>query len=459
LICSGAAGGFVIIDGRVCKPSPKDAVVNSIHAQAERDNKGDDVALVENDNNTKKKKKKKRKDRSEENSVAMPTHQPKKKRRKDPTGQLTTREKQIIENSTSHVLEGHAAQTCADAACAAPGNAPTDDHQLAEPPAPPEDDKEEARAWRGSLKRTDVKSGRFTTAEKQALRAAVLEFAASKGFSTEDFSWLVVPGQGKRQVEGKETMGIWKEVAKALPNRTIKAVAAAGLRLFHPDAHRGRWTPEEDDRLLDMVQERGNKWSEIAPVLGRTPDACRDRWKEVKLGAEKAKGPWTVEEEQRLKEAVEDYLQTRKEIEERETGSIGSGSTRSPASFSRRHVRDDVDWDVISRRVKTRSGLQCLLKWYDQLCPSMVERGEWGVGDDRRMLRALWAAQPRGEFAVNWAGLVGERTASQARRRWRLMIKAVPDCREKEFGELLESLVDKYMPHLRQHDGAAAGGA
>lgn len=40
--------------------------------------------------------------------------------------------------------------------------------------------------------------------------------------------------------------------------------------------------------------------------------------------------------------------------------------------------------------VRTRSNLQCLEKWYDQLSPSMVERGEWGPGDDRRLLRALY---------------------------------------------------------------------
>jgi len=40
--------------------------------------------------------------------------------------------------------------------------------------------------------------------------------------------------------------------------------------------------------------------------------------------------------------------------------------------------------------VRTRSNLQCLEKWYDQLCPSMVDRGEWGPGDDRRLLRALY---------------------------------------------------------------------
>ena len=40
--------------------------------------------------------------------------------------------------------------------------------------------------------------------------------------------------------------------------------------------------------------------------------------------------------------------------------------------------------------VGSRSNVQCLEKWYSQLSPSMVARGEWGSGDDRRLLRSLF---------------------------------------------------------------------
>jgi hypothetical protein len=43
--------------------------------------------------------------------------------------------------------------------------------------------------------------------------------------------------------------------------------------------------------------------------------------------------------------------------------------------------------------VGTRTNIQCLEKWYTQLSPSMVARGEWGSGDDRRLLRALYLRQ------------------------------------------------------------------
>ena len=132
--------------------------------------------------------------------------------------------------------------------------------------------------WRSSLQRNDVKSGRFSDTEKDKLRKAVIDYAVANGFSTTDFSWLIVPGKGKRQTESKSTMGMWKEVAKALPDRTIKSVSAAGWRIFHPNAKKGTWTAEEDSKLLELSEQLGHKWSTIATTIGRTAEACRDRW-------------------------------------------------------------------------------------------------------------------------------------------------------------------------------------
>ena len=44
----------------------------------------------------------------------------------------------------------------------------------------------------------------------------------------------------------------------------------------------------------------------------------------------------------------------------------------------------------LAQAVGTRSNVQCLEKWYSQLSPSMVSRGDWGPGDDRRLLRSLY---------------------------------------------------------------------
>ena len=46
----------------------------------------------------------------------------------------------------------------------------------------------------------------------------------------------------------------------------------------------GKWTPEEDAQLLQLVSERGKKWKEIGGAVGRMPEACRDRWLMIRCG-------------------------------------------------------------------------------------------------------------------------------------------------------------------------------
>jgi hypothetical protein len=69
-------------------------------------------------------------------------------------------------------------------------------------------------------------------------------------------------------------------------------------------------------------------------------------------------------------------------FEEEGDGEGGTGGAAAAAAGGtpgrlalRRQVLDDVDWGLVSRKVGTRSHVQCLEKWYSQLCPSMVERG------------------------------------------------------------------------------------
>lgn len=52
----------------------------------------------------------------------------------------------------------------------------------------------------------------------------------------------------------------------------------------------GKWTPEEDQQLLDLVTQLGAKWTEIGTTLGRMASACRDRHREIRLGDSINKG-------------------------------------------------------------------------------------------------------------------------------------------------------------------------
>lgn len=317
--------------------------------------------------------------------------------------------------------------------------------------------------WRANTNRVRVKSGAFSKAEKETLRKAVHDYAVSTGRSTEHTDWLYSTSKSG------DTKGMWKKIAAALPHRTVKSVWSAGTRIFNEGNYQGRWTPEQDAQLLQLVSEKGRKWKEIGASLGRMNVACRDRWLMIRLGDSKKEGRWAEDEVQRLQSAVQQYLDARTAAEGVNASGGGGGdeltltmddiedAAAEPAvdedgaatfTVSRRVVLDDIDWGVVSQEVGTRNNVQCLEKWYTQLSPSMVARGEWGSGDDRRLLRSLYLSDAAHDYDLDWGQLVRGRTAAQTRRRWRLMLKVVPDHRDLEFREAVLQLVQKYTPQL-----------
>ena len=103
-------------------------------------------------------------------------------------------------------------------------------------------------------------------------------------------------------------------------------------------------------------------------------------------------------------------------------------------------------------------------KWYTQVSPSMQERGDWGRGDDKRLLRALLEVVANSSSAsssssseekvvnastVDWSRVAPPgRTAAATRRRWRLMLKTVRNSHELEFGEAVREIAGRSAPKL-----------
>lgn len=81
--------------------------------------------------------------------------------------------------------------------------------------------------------------------------------------------------------------------------------------------------------------------------------------------------------------------------------------------------------------------------------------GDWGSGDDRRLLKALLRSEATHEFQVDWGNLIA-RNAAQTRRRWRLMLKCIQNATDNEFHENLHTLVQTFTPDLLPSDSVSA---
>ncbi|KAI3892983.1 hypothetical protein MKW92_052101 [Papaver armeniacum] len=96
----------------------------------------------------------------------------------------------------------------------------------------------------------------------------------------------------------------WKKIAASLPHRTEVQCLHRWQKVLHPDLVKGPWTLEEDDKIMELVSKYGpSKWSLIAKDLpGRIGKQCRERWHNH-LNPEIKRDAWTVEEEVALMNA------------------------------------------------------------------------------------------------------------------------------------------------------------
>jgi hypothetical protein len=214
-------------------------------------------------------------------------------------------------------------------------------------------------------------------------------------------SWK--PEEDAKLAEAVEELGKdWVRVAAMVLGRTNQQclsrwVVLDGCRQrwvdsLDPNIASGEWTVKEDAKLAEAVEELGKDWVRVAAmVLGRTNQQCRSRWVVLdgcrqrwvdSLDPNIALGKWTVEEDAKLAEAVKKY--------------------------------GDNNWVAVAALVPGRTDKQCRQRWVDSLDPNIKRRG-WTVEEDTRLTDAV---TKHGSNWVKVAAMVPRRTNIQCRSRW-----------------------------------------
>lgn len=72
----------------------------------------------------------------------------------------------------------------------------------------------------------------------------------------------------------------WKHIASFLPGRNGKQCRERFVNHLDGSVSKKKWTSEEDDKLLYLQSQHGNKWSLIASQMsGRSSCGVKNRWK------------------------------------------------------------------------------------------------------------------------------------------------------------------------------------
>lgn len=195
--------------------------------------------------------------------------------------------------------------------------------------------------------------------------------------------------------------GRWTQIAEELgTNRTAHACLGMYQRRLKPGFLKGRWTPDEDRRLLQLIQQWGDSnWPVIASSMeGRTGAQCMLRFQKT-LDPSIRKGKWTAEEDELLRFAV---------------------------SFHGSEKSDKRDWCLICRWVPGRTDVQCRERWMNILSPELKAE-PFTPEEDERLCELLSAMNVD---AVSWAAVQAKhfpgRTDSQIRRRWKMLARMKP---------------------------------
>lgn len=197
-------------------------------------------------------------------------------------------------------------------------------------------------------------SGAFVPLENAIISSFVNEFRHEHALTQSEFN-RIVQSRDKSDPMAKQ---IWNGLVAVLPRRTRKAVQRGLRTRYHNNGERGPWNADEDARLREAYAARPQKWTYIGGLVGRLPEDCKDRWRNLLVyGEKRGVGTWTEDEVTRLRQAVAECVDLLCEAKAQESVE-GTRPTAEEVGWS------DVSWAAVSERLGgSRSRLQCYSKW------------------------------------------------------------------------------------------------
>ncbi|KAF7874588.1 uncharacterized protein EAF02_008565 [Botrytis sinoallii] len=195
-------------------------------------------------------------------------------------------------------------------------------------------------------------NGRLNEDETRRIADAVELYRVDNGLEQHALNTII---QNNALIDGKK---FWDFMTEEVPDVAKRNLQSWCRRNFHNYAARGVWTPEQDEELMELFKTMPKKWSLIGAQLNRLPDDCRDRWRNYLSVTNLELGPWKLEEENQLKDAVKRCIDLVREDRRRE------GLLTPEVENDDTYHEHDISWMKVSELMDlSRSHLQCYRKW------------------------------------------------------------------------------------------------
>lgn len=91
--------------------------------------------------------------------------------------------------------------------------------------------------------------------------------------------WTVAETELLRELVAAHGARSWNNIASQIPGRNAKQCRERWSTYCDPEFTRDKWTPQEEQQLMQLHRTYGNRWSAFSKYLNnRSPVAIRNRW-------------------------------------------------------------------------------------------------------------------------------------------------------------------------------------
>lgn len=73
----------------------------------------------------------------------------------------------------------------------------------------------------------------------------------------------------------------WARISSLLVRKSAKQCKARWYEWLDPNIRKTEWTRDEDEKLLHLAKLMPTQWRTIAPIVGRTPAQCLERYEKL----------------------------------------------------------------------------------------------------------------------------------------------------------------------------------
>ncbi|KAF9166236.1 hypothetical protein BGX20_000290 [Mortierella sp. AD010] len=194
--------------------------------------------------------------------------------------------------------------------------------------------------------------------------------------------------------------------ASELKEGGVSAAKAKSTNLDYTGTHI-RFSEEEKELLVKLVHKYRNTiemWTKVsggrlvdeegAPRLNRTAVSCKSMWEAMNRGTSINIGPWDRYEQRRLEKAIRSQIGDEYEIcldvKVRGSDESNQSATVAPKSTTKLALRvgspelQELDWNNIASKVRTRKAGQCRVRFFGVMHNGMA--GGWTAIETERLL-------------------------------------------------------------------------